>query len=300
MFRIFPSVPITWRSPSCVQFGVDSPVLIDGLLPADVALIEDLRMGVGSAQYYSRAQDVGADLGRASSLITLLDEAGVMIPDDSETAALTKSSPLLATAQIFNLSPDRVSSLLGARPVMVVGPLRAITEQYLSASGFAIAAARRVEELDLLSSPLVITTSHLVPDLYTATWLTDREVPYCQVVVGEYCLEVTGLIRPGATPCAICACLALKDADESWLDQYPHIRALPDRESFSDPLFRALGATNAVQILRRALLTPETQPVRRSVSLATGLGTDEGLQFHPRCQCRVPVPHLDLVGEQAQ
>ncbi|MDN5910250.1 MAG: hypothetical protein L0J17_08380 [Brevibacterium sp.] len=300
MFRIFPSVPITWRSSSCVQFGVDDPVLIDGLLPADVALVDELRMGVGSAQYYSRAQDLGADLGRASSLITLLDEAGVMVPDDSDAATVTKSSPLLATAQIFALSPDRVAKLLGDSPIMVAGPLRAVTEQYLSASGFAIAAEHRVEDLDLMSSPLVVTTSYLVPDLHTATWLTDREVPHCQVVIGEYSLEVTGLIRPGTTPCAICACLAKKDADDSWLDQHSHIRALPDRESLSDPLSRALGAINVVQILRRALLSPGTEPVLRNVSLATGIGTDEALAFHPRCQCRVPVPHFDLIAEQVQ
>lgn len=300
MFRIFPSVPITWRSPSCVQFGVDDPVLIDGLLPADVTLVEELRMGVGSAQYYSRAQDLGADLGRASSLITLLDEAGVLVPDDSDAALMTKSSPLLATAQIFTLSPDRVSRLLGESPILVVGPLRAVTEQYLSASGFAIAEQRRVEDLDLLSSPLVITTSYLVPDIHTASWLTDREVPHCQVVIGEFSLEVTGLIRPGATPCAVCGCLQKKDADNAWLDQYPHVRALPDRESLSDPLSRALGALNVVQILRRSLLRPETEPVNRNVSLATGIGTDEDLVFHPRCQCRISVPHFDLGNEQAQ
>ncbi|MDN5585559.1 MAG: hypothetical protein L0G69_03250 [Brevibacterium sp.] len=300
MFRIFPSVPITWRSSSCVQFGVDDPVLIDGLLPADVALVDELRMGVGSAQYYSRAQDLGADLGRASSLITLLDEAGVIVPDDSDAATVTKSPPLLATAQIFALSPDRVSKLLGDSRIMVVGPLRAVTEQYLSASGFAIANEHRVEDLDLLSSPLVITTSYLVPDLHTATWLTDREVPHCQVVIGEYSLEVTGLIRPGTTPCAVCACLVNKDADDSWFDQYSHIRALPDRENLSDPLSRALGAINVVQILRRSLLSPDADPVHRNVSLATGIATDAPPAFHPRCQCRVPVPHFDLIDEQAQ
>ncbi|GAA1872680.1 hypothetical protein [Brevibacterium marinum] len=300
MFRIFPSVPITWRSASCVQFGVDDPVLIDGLVSADVALVEDLQMGIGSAQYYSHAQDLGADLGRASSLITLLDEAGVMIPDDSDTATVTAGSPLLATGQIFGLSPDRVANRLGDVPIMVMGPLKTITEQHLSASGFAVTGQRRVEDLDLLSSPLVITTSYLVPDLHTATWLTDREVAHCQVVIGEYSLEATGLIRPGLTPCAICACLQKKDADASWLDQYPHIRALPNRESLADPLSRSLGALNVVQILRRALLEPDTDPVRRTVSLATGVGTDGPLRFHSRCQCQVPVPHFDLVGEQAQ
>lgn len=300
MFRIFPSVPITWRSPSCVQFGVDDPVLIDGLLPADVSLVEELQMGIGSAQYYSRAQDLGADLGRASSLITLLDEAGVMVPDDSDTVAITKSSPLLATAQVFTLSPNRVSKLLGESRILVVGPLKTVTEQYLSASGFAIAEQPRIEDLDLLASPLVITSSYLVPDIHTATWLTDREIPHCQVVIGEYSLEVTGLIRPGRTPCAVCACQRKRDADASWLDQYPHVRALPDRESLSDPLSRALGALNVVQILRRSLLCPDTQPVHRNVSLATGLGADEALVFHPRCQCRASVPHFDSVGEQAQ
>ena len=300
MFRIYPSVPITWRSTSCVQFGVDDPVLIDGLLPADAALVEDLRMGVGSAQYYSRAQDLGVDLARASSLITLLDEAGVMVPEDADASGVAKSSPLLATAALFSLSPDRTSQLLAARSIMVTGPLRTIVEQHLSAAGFAVSGARRVEDLELLSSPIVITTSHLVPDLHTATWLNDREVSQAQIVIGEHSVEITGLIRPGLTPCTVCECLRRRDGDESWFDQHSRIRALADRESLSDPLARSLGALNVTQILRRALLNPDSQPVRRRVWLATGLGADDELHFHADCHCQVPEPHFDLVGEQAQ
>lgn len=61
MLRICPSVPITWRSAACLQFGVEDPVLIDGLLPADASLIDDLRMGLGSGQFHTRAQDLGVD-----------------------------------------------------------------------------------------------------------------------------------------------------------------------------------------------------------------------------------------------
>lgn len=300
MFRIYPSVPITWRSASCVQFGVDDPVLIDGLLPADVSLVEDLRLGVGSAQYHSRAQDLGVDIARASSLITLLGEAGVLIPADSEAATVAKGSPLLATARTFRLSPDRVSSLLAARPVMVLGPLRTITEQHLSASGFATSAAKHVEDLDLLTNPLVITSSYLVPDLHTAMWLTDRELAHCQVIIGEHSVEVTGLIRPGITPCTICTCLHRRDADEEWLDQFPRIRALPDRDTLADPLARTLGSLGVVLRLRQALLGAETEPLSRRISLATGAAVDEDLAFHPSCHCRVPVPHFDSVGQQAQ
>ena len=46
MFRIFPSVPITWRSSSCIQFGADDPVLIDGLLPGDACLMLFLVVGI--------------------------------------------------------------------------------------------------------------------------------------------------------------------------------------------------------------------------------------------------------------
>ncbi|MGO2860067.1 MAG: hypothetical protein ACTIC1_02845 [Brevibacterium sp.] len=300
MFRIFPSVPITWRSSSCVQFGVEDPVLIDGLLPADVSLVEDLRLGVGSAQYYSRAQDLGVDLSRASSLITLLGEAGVLIPEDAEAATVAKGSPLLSTARTFGLSPDRVSALLASRPVMAIGPLRSITEQYLSASGFATSPAVRVEELDLLTNPIVITSSYLVPDLHTAIWLTDREIAHCQVVIGEQSVEVTGLIRPGSTPCTICTCLHRRDVDEEWLDQFPRLRALPDRESLADPLSRVVGGLNVVLRLRQALLGAETEPLSRLISLATGAEVDEGLDFHPSCHCRVPVPHFDSVDQQAQ
>lgn len=300
MFRIFPSVPITWRTPTCVQFGVDDPVLIDGLLPADVGLIEDLRLGVGSAQYYSRAQDLGADLGRASSLITLLGEAGVLIPDDSETSTVPKGSPVLSTAQTFRSSPSRVSALLGSRPVLVTGPLRASVEQHLSASGFAISPVRRAEDLDPLSSPVVITSSYLVPDLHTAMWLTDREIDHGQIVVGEHQVEVTGLIQPGRTPCAVCACMHRKDIDDSWLDQYPLIRALPDREGLADPLARALGAVQIVLLLRQALLGAITTAVTRLLSSATGETSEEEVRFHSDCHCRVPVPHFDSFGEQAQ
>lgn len=141
MFRIFPSVPITWRSSSCVQFGADDPVLIDGLLPADVSLIEDLRLGIGSSQFYARAQELGADLSRASSLITLLGEAGVLVPEGPDSGAVRKGSPVFAAARSFGLAPDRVSQILGARPVLVTGPLRAQAE----------GAARCTRLCDLLS-----------------------------------------------------------------------------------------------------------------------------------------------------
>jgi hypothetical protein len=300
MFRIFPSVPVTWRTPSCVQFGADDPVLIDGLLPADVRLIEDLRLGIGSSQYYSRAQEFGADLSRASSLITLLDEAGVLVPEGADSGAVPKGSPAFAAARIFGLSPDRVSRVLGSRPVLVTGPLRAQTESQLAALGFTIAAARRVEELDLMSSPIVITSSHLVPDLHATMWLNDREVDHCQVVLGEQTADIMGLIRPGRTPCTMCACLHRRDGDSGWLEAYPRLQALPERDSLSDPAARILGAAHVALLLRQALLRPELDPVRRLVSLDSGQVEDEAVAFHHGCRCRAPVPDFGSFAEQAQ
>ncbi|WP_432791525.1 hypothetical protein QYM46_08125 [Brevibacterium sp. K11IcPPYGO002] len=300
MFRIFPSVPITWRSSSCIQFGAEDPVLIDGLLPGDAGLIEDLRLGIGSAQFYARAQELGVDLSRASSLITLLGEAKVLVPDDADTGSVPKGSPVFAAARTFDLSPDRVSRVLGSRPVLVTGPLRSHVDGQLAALGFAVATAHRVEELDLMTAPLVVTSSHLVPDLNSAMWLSDREVDHCQVVLGEQSVEITGLIRPGSTPCSVCSCLHRKDRDAGWLAQHPRLRALPDRESLSDPAARILGAAHVVQMLRHALLRPESAPIRRVVTLDMGEVTDTGLSFHDRCQCRTPVPDFGSVAEQAQ
>ena len=300
MFRIFPSVPITWRSSSCIQFGADDPVLIDGLLPGDASLIEDLRLGIGSAQFYARAQELGVDLSRASSLIALLGEASVLVPDDADSGTVPKGSPVFAAARTFNLSPDRVSQVLGSRPVLVTGPLRAHLGGQLAALGFAVAADHRVEELDLMAAPVVITSSHLVPDLNSAMWLSDREVDHCQVVLGEQAVEITGLIRPGSTPCSVCACLHRRDSDAGWLDQHPRLRALPERESLSDPAARILGSAHVVQMLRQALLRPEVEPVRRVVTLDAGEITDTGLVFHDRCRCRTPVPDFGSVAEQAQ
>jgi hypothetical protein len=300
MFRIFPSVPITWRSPSCIQFGAEDPVLIDGLLPADVSLIEDLRLGIGSSQFYSRAQELGADLGRASSLITLLGEAGVLIPDGSDTGDVPKGSPVFAAARSFGLAPHRVSQLLGSRPVLVTGPLRTIAEGQLAAAGFAIAAARRVEDLDLMAEPMVVASSFLVADLNAAMWLNDREVDHCQVVLGEHAVEVSGLIRPGRTPCAVCSCLHRNDADPGWLEQYPRLCALPEREALADPVARALGSAHVVQMLRSAVLRDHAAPVRRLISLDEGAVSDEELTYHERCHCRAPVPDFGAVGDRAR
>lgn len=300
MFRIFPSVPITWRSSSCIQFGAEDPVLIDGLLPADISLVEDLRLGVGSAQFYSRAQELGAGLGRASSLITLLGEAGVLIPEGAESGVVPKGSPVFAAARCFGMSPDRVSRILGSRPVLVTGPLRALAEGQLAAVGFAVSPAARLEDLDLMPDPLVVTSSHLVPDLNAAMWLSDREVDHCQVVLGERTVEITGLVRPGRTPCTVCGCLQKKDDDSGWLEQHPRLRALPERESLSDPTARFLGCAHTVQRLRQALLQPDLSPVRRVISLDSGQAEDHELAFHDRCHCRAPVPDFGSVAEQVQ
>lgn len=300
MFRIFPSVPITWRSSSCVQFGADDPVLVDGLLPVDVSLIEDLRLGIGSSQFYARAQELGADLSRASSLITLLGEAGVLVPEGPDSGAVRKGSPVFAAARSFGLTPDRVSQLLGARPVLVTGPLRAQTEGQLAALGFALSSARRIEELNLMSAPIVVASSHLVPDLHAAIWLNDREIDHCQVVLGERAVEITGLIRPGRTPCTMCQCLHRKDSDSGWLEQYPRLRALADRETLCDPAARILGSAHVAQLLRQALLRPDLALVARSISLESGGVDDHGPTFHERCRCRAPVPDFGSLGEQAQ
>ena len=300
MLRICPSVPITWRGRSCLQFGVEDPVLIDGLLPAEASLIEDLRMGLASAQFHHRAQELGIDLARATSLISLLAEADVLIPSDADTSAMAKGSGALATGRLFRRPPDETAEVLAARTVCVLGPLRSPLTQQLSLAGFAVSSVTRIDESEVLHRPLVVTTSHLVPDLHTATWLVDREIDHCQVVCGEFSVAVTGLVRPGRTPCTICGCLRLRDADADWFDQYPRIRALTDRDELSDPLAAGVAATHAALVLRRALLEPAGEPMVRTIDLRTGFAEEEELAFHPRCHCRVPVPRLDLPEEAAQ
>lgn len=98
----------------------------------------------------------------------------------------------------------------------------------------------------------------------------------------------------------MCSCLHRKDSDAGWLDQHPRLRALPERESLSDPAARILGSAHVVQMLRQALLRPETAPIRRVVTLDAGEVTDSGMTFHDRCQCRTPVPDFGSVAEQTQ
>ena len=57
----------------------------------------------------------------------------MLVPDDADSGTVPKGSPVFAAARIFNLSPDRVSQVLGARPVLVTGPLRSHVEAQLAA-----------------------------------------------------------------------------------------------------------------------------------------------------------------------
>src|SRR5699024_10587791 len=83
MLQFHRSVALVRRSESRLQFGVDDPVLIDGLTDGDFALIDRLCRGCDPDDYLEVAHRRGVNRTRALSLLDLLTEAGVLAPPEA-------------------------------------------------------------------------------------------------------------------------------------------------------------------------------------------------------------------------
>ncbi|MGV8969336.1 MAG: hypothetical protein ACOH1J_02695 [Microbacteriaceae bacterium] len=223
-----PRFPLVWRTPSSVQLGVASPVVVLYDVSSAVEhMLAALSGGVTRPGLELIAREAGATTG---AVATLLDELG---------PALLPSRPASAFGQQVEKHPHRkahAQSVPGMRqerrvpavlhelpvpPTVLLagnGPFIDRLALVLSTEGVATSLARDADAETAAAAhcDLAIVSSHFVlaPELH-GVWLR-RDIPHLSVVFLDSAVRVGPLVEPGMGPCLYCLERHATDADAAW------------------------------------------------------------------------------------
>ena len=290
MLIINRAVPIAWRSETCVQFGVDDPVLIDGMTHADSTLLRLLRVGLSESEFFERALALGVTDQRARSLLALLTEARVLVPRSFRADDLSYETDALALS--LHRDPLDLRDELLASELILAGPFRADLERLAHAAGFRARAVERVDAQLIPTGATVILTAVWAADLLSAGELMTADVDHVLVVFGPERALISHLIVPGSTPCAGCWAAHQVDADDDWLDGWKNLKAQNPSPALVDPLLAAVVLPQVLLRLREKLLLPGWPVESAQVSLRGAEVHTAPAEFHDRCDCLNPQVQL--------
>jgi hypothetical protein len=187
IYRLDPKVPLVWRTPFSVQFGVDPAiVVIDNVTEAQEKMLAALAVGVTAAGLQLVAN------GSAAKRDELLE----LIAPVVQPAAGTR--------------PTRDVTVCGT------GGFVDALAQALASEGLRVRIVRAFDDLDD-SRPdfAIIVAAHVIPPAFHGVWLR-RDVPHLPVVFSESASVIGPVVEPGAGPCLLCLELHRRDADPSW------------------------------------------------------------------------------------
>lgn len=260
-----PRVPHIWRSPTALQFGVDTPLVrLDAVSNADERMIDALFSGVSRAGLSVVGEAAHASESQVEALLTALRPVLVEGRDEAPTAAMPR-----AHVVIDGDGDGDAATTIGA--VLARDGLRVSQRN----TGRAAASA----DLAVIVADFVIA-----PQRYGA-WLR-RDVPHLPVVFGDTAVRIGPLVEPGIGPCLYCLDLARTDADASW----PAMAAQLLRRS--SPLDSALLAAEVAAMVARLVwgrLTADSPELATSSLLldaATGAVSAQLHRPHAECACR--------------
>lgn len=258
VLQLNPDVPLVWRSPSSLQFGIDSPqVRLDDVSSAQEQLIAALVSGV-----------TRPGLG----LI-----AGTAHATDSELADLmARLEPVLAAP-----SPPTTGTVSVIGTTATAARLRTS----VTALGLALEPPESGADLGILVCHYVVE-----PELF-GYWLS-RDIPHLPIVFTDTGVHLGPFIEPGVGPCLYCLERHRTDADPA----RPAIASqLWGRISPTEcPLVTAEVAALSLRLTIRRLAAHRPAEAATSVFLdaATGETTTREWVRHPECGC-VALPGTD-------
>ncbi len=259
VLKLDPRFRLVWRTPTSLQFGLDSPaVVLHDVTEAVDRMIAVLSRGISRSGLSMVCLDTGGDETEVESLLESLGP--VMLDGSSEGPA-----------------PRRVA-LHGD------GPIADRIAEIVRADGVAVDHGESIGDADLA---IIVAQFVIEPELH-GLWLR-RDVPHLAVVLGDASVRVGPVIEPGLTPCLYCLERQHADADPAW----PAIASqLWGQRS---PLESPLVATEVAAIVGRYALTrlrgtlPEDPALPRATSLRLDATTGEisrrEWQPHPECAC---------------
>ncbi|PJJ71622.1 bacteriocin biosynthesis cyclodehydratase domain-containing protein [Diaminobutyricimonas aerilata] len=213
--RLDPRIPLVWRTPDSVQFGVDHPVArLDGVSALDERLLQAL--ATGAPRGVLRAVVHG-------------DDAAV-------DRVLTAVGPAL-------LDPAR-----RRRRITVCGTGRVAdtVTGLLAAEGDAVTRGRADQPEPPLPEVAVLVEHGVTAPRSAGAWLR-RDIAHLPVVITGNAITVGPLVAPGRSPCL--HCLALHRAD----DDAAHVAISAQvlgRRFAEPPLLATEAAVAAVRMLQ--------------------------------------------------
>lgn len=254
VLQLLAETPMVWRTPTSVQFGVDSPVVIDEVGPGAERLLSALRSGISPSGYAMLARD-----------------AGVAAPDAE--ALLDRLAPVLVAAP----GPDS-----SRRSVLVTGsgPFAETLASLLSDDGLLARSDERSPDL------VALVADWVVPPDDAARWLR-RDVPHLPVVATDRSVTVGPFVEPGRGPCVYCVQLARTDADAAW----PAVATqLWGRAGAAHPRIMVMTVAGfaARRIAARLADGPADTPTAWRVSDRGAAISAAPTRLHPRCSCAAP------------
>jgi len=263
VLRLDPAIPLVWRDPHTLQFGVD-PVaaVLPEVTPGLERLVALLVAGVSASGFRMLAGTLDVPPRQAQRLLTLLEPH--LVPPAPPEAPTPRALVLGETALTARLA--QLLDELGQR------------------TGEAAEAALAV-----------LVTDHVVSPADPRRWL-QRDVPHLPVVVADAAVTVGPYVVPGAGPCLHCDALHHRDADPAWPAIAAQLAALPAAPPH--PLRLAAATVRAARTVGAALrgeLAPGT--VLRIERDGDRL-SERRVARHPECRCAAP-PESDWARADA-
>ena len=252
VLRLDPHLPVVWRTPTSLQFGVTRPaVVFDDLDLGSEKMIAALTAGISRSGLDMMARSAGLDATAVDALLTRLSPVMLRERQPAPAPVVVAGSGLLA---------DRVTALLAAEGVPVL-LARTVAAAEATQASFAIVIGRYV----------------LDPELH-GLWLR-RDVAHLPVVLGDASVAIGPLVVPGQTACLFCLQRHATDADPAWPAIASQLWGRPS------PAETQLVASEAAAIVARLVLSGAEASSQLVIDARSGAHSRQSFAVHPECGC---------------
>jgi bacteriocin biosynthesis cyclodehydratase domain-containing protein len=254
VLRLDPAVPLVWRDPFSLQFGVDpARVVLRDMSSADERVIAALQAGVTPAGLQMVAKAAGVSARALEKLMESLTDLLVAPVEPSAT---------------------RRVAVLGA------GPTARLVAHALGELSIGVNS-------DETACDLGVAIGHYVLDPREYGMWLRRDLPHLPIIFGDGCVNVGPLVEPGITACLYCLEHHRRDADSSWSAIASQLWG--KTSAAETPLTAREVAAIATRIILRRLETGAALGIASATSIrldvATGATTRREWMPHPECGC---------------
>jgi bacteriocin biosynthesis cyclodehydratase domain-containing protein len=250
---------LVWRTPNCVQLGIDRAVVtIDGLTVAHETVLSALTVGVHRSGAMLLGTTAGASVAEIEHLLDLLQPALLFVADD----AAPDPAPAPRTVYVDGVgqTAHRVRALLANLGIGEPSPGA--------------------------EPELAVIVGHYVlhPERH-GHWLR-RDIPHLPVIFSDSTVRVGPLVEPGLGPCLTCLELARVDEDPAWPAMACQLA--PRQAPSETPRLSFEVAARVAGLVQDRLETGRSALFTRSLRLDAQQGTITRCvhRLHERCGCQ--------------